>query len=110
VSVIVRGRRQAAAILLAAVTAVTAACTGSSRAAAFMPSFTRTRCPAVQDFVVLKMTCGYLTVLENRNRPAGRTIRLFVTRIEPPQRTRKPDPELSGAAVTDCRTCLPWRA
>jgi pimeloyl-ACP methyl ester carboxylesterase len=96
VSVIVRGRRQAAAILLAAVTAVTAACTGPSRAAAFAPTFTRTRCPAVQDFVVLKMTCGYLTVLENRNRPAGRTIRLFVTRIEPPQRTRKPDPMFVG--------------
>lgn len=85
-----------AAVILFAVIAVTTACTGSYQTAAFTPAFARTRCPAVQDFVVLQMTCGYLTVLENRSRPAGRTIRLFVTRIEPPQGTPKPGPMLVG--------------
>jgi pimeloyl-ACP methyl ester carboxylesterase len=83
-----------------AVAALAAACTGSDKAAAFTPTFARTRCPAVQDFVVLRMTCGYLTVLENRNRPAGRTIKLFVTRIEPPQGHPAPGPVLVGVDLS----------
>jgi len=85
------GRRYVAAALVA-LAALAAACTGSDKAAAFTPTFARTRCPALQSIVVLRMTCGYLTVLENRNRPAGPTIKLFVTRIEPPQRHPHPDP------------------
>jgi pimeloyl-ACP methyl ester carboxylesterase len=94
-----RSRAHAAAALLA-VMAVTSACTGSPKTAAFTPAFAGTRCPAVQDFVVLQMTCGYLTVLENRSRPAGRTIKLFVTRIEPPQGHPKPEPVLVGVDLS----------
>jgi len=89
------GRRYVAAALVA-VAALAAACTSSGQAAAFTPTFARTRCPAVQSIVVLRMTCGYLTVLENRNRPAGPTIKLFVTRIEPPQGHPHPDPMFVG--------------
>ncbi len=42
--------------------------------------------------IVNETTCGYLTVLENRSRPTGRTIRLFVARFEPPQGILHPDP------------------
>ena len=81
-----------------AVAALAAACTGSHTTAAFTPTFATVKCPAdVQGIVVLKVTCGYLTVLENRSRPAGRTIKLFVTRIEPPQGRPKPDPMFVGA-------------
>jgi pimeloyl-ACP methyl ester carboxylesterase len=95
VNPISRSRRHAA--LLLAVIAVTAACTGTRETAAFTPTLAKVQCPSdVQGIVVLRVTCGYLTVLENRNRPAGQTISLFVTRIEPPQRTRKPDPMFVG--------------
>ncbi len=86
------GRRHVA-VALVAVAALAAACTGSSKSAAFTPTVVPAKCPAdVQGIVVLKMTCGYLTVLENRSRPAGPTIKLFVTRIKPPQGHPKPDP------------------
>jgi pimeloyl-ACP methyl ester carboxylesterase len=94
---ITRSRGRAAAALLA-IMAVTAACSGSHGTAAFTPTFATVKCPAdVQGIVVLKVTCGYLTVLENRSRPAGRTVKLFVTRIEPPQGRPKPDPMFVGA-------------
>ncbi len=38
------------------------------------------------------LSCGYLTVLENRAVPHGRTIRLFVTRAEPLEGDPPPDP------------------
>ena len=57
------------AAALVAVAALVAACTGSRTAAAFTPTFAAVKCPAdVQGIVVLKVTCGYLTVLENRSR------------------------------------------
>ncbi len=102
ISPIFPGRAYAAAAVVA-VAALAAACTGSHTTAAFTPTFATVRCPAdVQGIVVLKVTCGYLTVLENRPGQAGRTIKLFVTRIEPPQGHPKPDPMFVGAdlAVT----------
>jgi pimeloyl-ACP methyl ester carboxylesterase len=37
-------------------------------------------------------TCGFLTVLEDRSRPEGRTIKLFVVRVEPAGGHPAPDP------------------
>jgi pimeloyl-ACP methyl ester carboxylesterase len=45
--------------------------------------------------VVVAVSCGYLTVLEDRSRPDGRTIQVFVVRIEPPGGTTTPDPVLA---------------
>jgi pimeloyl-ACP methyl ester carboxylesterase len=44
--------------------------------------------------VLTPVTCGFLTVLENRSVPDGDTIRLFVTRIQPPGGDPAPDPVL----------------
>jgi len=58
----------------------------------FRPTFTSAPCPARVTAVVLETAnCGYLTVLERRDRPNGARIRLFVTRIEPPGES-SPDP------------------
>ncbi len=52
--------------------------------AAFQPSFETVSCPqdvtADDESVV---TCGYLEVLEDRSDPTGRTIQVFVARVEP---------------------------
>ena len=47
--------------------------------------FAETECPAdVASVVVGEVTCGFLTVPEDRTTP-GRDVRLFVARIEPPE-------------------------
>jgi pimeloyl-ACP methyl ester carboxylesterase len=62
-------------------------------AGAFQPHFDVTPCPDdVTSDVVVPVSCGYLTVLEDRTKPLGRTIELFVVRLEPPGGTTKPDP------------------
>src|SRR5450755_4820107 len=64
-------------------------------AGAFRPNFASTPCPDdVTSDVVVAVSCGYLTVLEDRNKPDGRTIQIFVVRIEPPGGTTTPDPVL----------------
>jgi pimeloyl-ACP methyl ester carboxylesterase len=40
------------------------------------------------------VSCGYLTVLEDRLKPDGRTIRIFVARIDPYAGAEAPDPML----------------
>jgi pimeloyl-ACP methyl ester carboxylesterase len=71
-----------------------ASCTGSSETE-FRPIFRQAPCPEDVTRVVLNtVTCGFLTVLENRSEPEGDTIRLFVTRIEPPGGNPAPDPVL----------------
>lgn len=87
-----RAARLAAALSTALF--LSAACTGSSEAR-FRPTFQRTPCPEDVTLVVLTpVTCGFLTVLENRSEPGGDTIRLFVTRIQPPGGNPAPDPVL----------------
>lgn len=62
----------------------------------FQPTFAMTPCPAdVTSQVVIAATCGFLTVLEDRSKPAGRTIQLFVLRLDPPGGTTTPDPVLA---------------
>src|SRR6266545_425284 len=75
-----------------------AACTGGSegaeqpRADAFRPSYHAILCPddvlgSIPDF----RSCGYVTVLEDRSKPQGRTIRLFVTHVKTPSADPSPD-------------------
>lgn len=62
----------------------------------FRPHFAATPCPDdVTSDVVVAVSCGYLTVLEDRTRPDGQTIQVFVVRIEPPGGTTTPDPVLA---------------
>jgi pimeloyl-ACP methyl ester carboxylesterase len=64
--------------------------------AAVPPTFAATPCPDdVTANVVVVVSCGYLTVLEDRAKPAGRTIELFVARFEPPGGTTTPDPAIT---------------
>ena len=72
-----------------------ASCTASSEPK-FRPTFRQTSCPEDVAFVVLTpVTCGFLTVLEDRSEPEGDTIRLFVTRIQPPGGNSASDPVLT---------------
>lgn len=64
-----------------------AACTGggAKESTSFRPSFAEAPCPP--DVEVLQFSthsCGYLTVLEDRDDPGGRTIQLFVMKSVPP--------------------------
>ena len=64
--------------------ALLAACTSGGSESAFQPSFEGQPCPPELESVLIPThSCGYLTVLEDRSRPSGRTIQLFVVRIEP---------------------------
>jgi pimeloyl-ACP methyl ester carboxylesterase len=57
------------------------------------PTFEAAQCPDdVSGEVVYAISCGYLTTLEDRSKPAGRTIRLFVVKIDPAGGTTTPDP------------------
>ena len=64
----------------------------NSGAITFMPRYAAVPCPDEITLVVINDTeCGYLTVLEDRTKPAGRTIRLFVAKVDPPGGTDRPD-------------------
>jgi pimeloyl-ACP methyl ester carboxylesterase len=65
---------------------------GSSKPS-FRPSFAAIRCPAdVETFLLLPHSCGYLTVLEDRARPHGSTIRLLAVRVQPKAGAAHPEP------------------
>lgn len=50
----------------------------------FQPTFQEVPCPSdVTADNQSEVTCGFLTVLEDRSNPTGRTIRIFVARVEP---------------------------
>lgn len=73
--------------------APSAAFTPAASTAAFRPHFDTAPCPAdVTESIVLQISCGYLTVLEDRAKPDGRTIQLLVIRVEPPGGTTTVDP------------------
>ncbi len=70
-----------------------ASCTSGRAHPAFRPSFAKVACPAdVASPILTPVSCGYLTVLENRSVSTGRTIRLFVTRVDPAGASPRPDP------------------
>ena len=65
--------------LVIAVVLLGSSCTGAE--ATFRPTFATVDCPDEVAVVILsEHSCGYLTVLEDREKPDGRTIRLFVVR------------------------------
>ena len=62
---------------------------------AFRPHFDTTPCPdEITNDVVVTVSCGFLTVLEDRSGGGDRTIKVFVLRIEPPGGTTTDDPIL----------------
>ena len=70
---------------LAAMALALSACTGASSEGRPIPRFAEAACPDdVEAQVVLPHTCGYLTVLADRDEPDGSTIRLLVVRTQPP--------------------------
>jgi pimeloyl-ACP methyl ester carboxylesterase len=98
----VRKLRSGLALATAAVTL--AACgatepTGSPPAAsggAFQPTYAEVACPQdVEIQLLVEHACGRLTVLEDRGRPDGRTISIFILRMEPPGGDSSPDPMLA---------------
>jgi pimeloyl-ACP methyl ester carboxylesterase len=73
-----------------------ASCTGGSptKQQAFHPILRPAPCPEdVEIFFVSAHSCAYLTVLEDRRRPDGPTVRLFTIRVPPPSgESVSPDP------------------
>jgi pimeloyl-ACP methyl ester carboxylesterase len=82
------------AVALAASIAFLTSCTGSTAETAFRPSYREVPCPEDLDFVLVQRhTCAHLTVLEDRSKPDGRTIQLFVVHVVPQSGTASnPDP------------------
>jgi pimeloyl-ACP methyl ester carboxylesterase len=66
-----------------------------SSVAGFLPHFAATSCPdEITNDVVVTVSCGFLTVLEDRSGAGDRTIDIFVLRVEPPGGTTTEDPIL----------------
>jgi pimeloyl-ACP methyl ester carboxylesterase len=87
----VRTRILVAGLLISQV--ALAACSGTPATPPFHPTYKGTPCPEdVTSVVLTPATCGFLTVLEDRSRPEGRTIKLFVVRVEPAGGHPAPDP------------------
>jgi pimeloyl-ACP methyl ester carboxylesterase len=88
------------ATLTAAVTVVMSTpSTGSSSAAEPPWSYVESACPMpIPDTVTIEVTCGFLTVPENRDDPTSDTIRLAVAYLHSPAPDARPDPvvELAG--------------
>jgi pimeloyl-ACP methyl ester carboxylesterase len=84
--------------------------TASAGSSAFQPTFESVPCPpGVTAEEGTKVSCGYLTALENRASPNGRTIRLFVTKAEPLEGNLPSDPMLQIGSVPAGRD-LGWAA
>jgi pimeloyl-ACP methyl ester carboxylesterase len=77
------------ALLLASPTVARAAQTAEG----LVPRFEPARCPKLPGAEeVTKASCGYLVVLEDRNRPTGRTIRLMVAKYPARSTEKQADP------------------
>jgi pimeloyl-ACP methyl ester carboxylesterase len=80
---------------LGVVALILSSCTGNGSGGdeTFRPRFEEVACPSDVEIQVLpKHSCGYLTVLEDRAKPEGRTIRVFVLKVLPPQEKHPEDP------------------
>ena len=72
-------------IVSAPASALPAAPSAPASAVSFQPTYEEATCPAdVLEAAFSNVECGYLTVLEDRSRPSGRTLRLFASRTDPP--------------------------
>ena len=63
--------------------ALLVACTGKTTRATFQPSYHEHACPEDLDFALVERHTAGLTVLEDRSKPDGRTIKLFVVHVVP---------------------------
>jgi len=79
-------------VLISACGEVEPSASGAPTASApFSPTFADAECPPdVELRTLVEHSCGYLTVLENRAKPDGRTIKLFVVRTPPPEGEPRP--------------------
>lgn len=76
--------------------------TAGATGLAFQPTFKEVPCPPdVTRGIENEMSCGYLRVLEDLTSPDGRTIRVFIVRIEPPNGEPAPDPIFCPDCDTD---------
>jgi pimeloyl-ACP methyl ester carboxylesterase len=96
--------------LMACVALVMAACattepsvSSGPSAGTFQPTFADIPCPDDVEIVLLvQHACGRLSVLEDRSKPSGRTISVFVVRIDPPRGAGSSDPMLNlGGDIGD---------
>jgi pimeloyl-ACP methyl ester carboxylesterase len=71
--------------------------------ATFQPTYADIACPDdVEVAFLVQHACGRLSVLEDRSKPAGRTISVFVVRIDPPAGQGSSDPMLTiGGDIGD---------
>jgi pimeloyl-ACP methyl ester carboxylesterase len=83
-----------ARVLAIAVLMLASACTGGRASPpTFRPTVAAAACPAEVEVVVPgPHSCGYLTVLEDRTRPNGPTVRLFYLRVQPAGGRPEPEP------------------
>lgn len=95
-------RREPAFPLMASAALVLAACGTTTEPSAtpdetagFQPSFAEVTCPEdVELRLLVPHACGHLTALEDRSRPDGATVSVFVVRMDPPGEAA-PDPMLA---------------
>src|SRR6266498_3377646 len=65
-------------------------------AASFKPAYSEVACPDdVEVALLVEHACGRLSVLEDRSKPAGWTISVFVVQMDPPEGDRSPHPTLA---------------
>jgi pimeloyl-ACP methyl ester carboxylesterase len=85
-----------------AVSPGTTSAAASAGGAALSPSIAAASCPDdVRADIVIAISCGFLTVLEDRTKPGGRTIQLFFARFDPPGGTTTSDPLITMGALGD---------
>ena len=78
--------------LVAVAVALLAACTVGRSAESSLPTFTFVKCPQdVQIQLLVRHSCAYLMVPQDRSQPHGRTLKLFVVKIPPPDERPRPD-------------------
>jgi hypothetical protein len=66
--------------------------TAIAGATGFRPTYATLPCPdEITIAIINEVECGNLTVLEDRSKPGGRTIRLFVVKVAPPGGTDHPE-------------------
>lgn len=86
----------AAALALAACGSTEPTASPDPTVGTFRPTYAEVACPEdVEVQLLVQHACGRLTVLEDRSRPEGRTINVFVVRMEPPGGQGSSDPMLA---------------
>ena len=76
---------------LVALAFATASCTGGGAKASFRPTLQWDKCPSdIEIQYFSRHRCGWLTVLQDRSQPAGKTVRLLVVQTWPVGETPVP--------------------